>query len=107
MKRKIATKPKPRRRKPRPPIPSPNLGKQLPSLPPALFECTNNGQAVIVIVPARILDSERARIVGREWGPANQRLKWPGWCYWLVAANATTSAGQFAVSEQELVEWQP
>jgi hypothetical protein len=74
---------------------------------PPLYPVTHEGGDVVIRVPVNVCEFGQARIVGREWGPDNNKIRGKGWAYWLVDSRAATSLGRsFLASEEEVGEWQ-
>lgn len=54
-----------------------------------------------ITVPSSIADSGTARIVGKEWGPDNNRKRSDGWLYHLSLGNGPA----WLASEEEILQW--
>jgi hypothetical protein len=89
------------------PAPQGDAPRLRPDQTPPLYPVTHEGGDVVIRVPVTVCESGQARIVGREWGADNAKIRGKGWAYWLVDSRAATSLGRsFLASEEEIAGWQ-
>jgi hypothetical protein len=89
------------------PAPQGDEPRLRPDQTPPLYPVTHEGNDVLVCVPQAVCEFGQARIIAREWGPDNNRIRGKGWAYWLVDSRATSGLGRsFVASEEEVTRWQ-